>query len=258
MTVRRNAVAVVSGCLVAGVLAVGWALAGVAGLAAVCWLLVIAWWLAYFLAERRLLIPLGARPVTEVEKPELFRLVRELATEARVPVPRLFVCPWDQPNSLVVGCTARTAALCVTDGLLAVVSTAELRSIVAHELAHVRRHDMTISTLTGFFASLLLRVGLVPVAALLVRVFDRPSREFSADLDGALLTGSPLDMATALRMVEVGVRTEPGAFTRSLASVAHLLLVAPFDPSGLARLFSSHPSTGERLRRLESLAGYRR
>lgn len=255
---RRNAVAVVSGCLVAGVLAAGWALAGLAGLAGVCWLVVIAWWLAYFFAERRLLISLGARPVTEVEKPELFRLVRELATEARVPVPRLFVCPWDQPNSLVVGCTSRTAALCVTDGLLAVVSSAELRSVVAHELAHVRRHDMTVSTLAGFFASLLLKVGLLPVASLLIRVSARPSREFSADLDGALLTGSPLDMASMLRLVEVGVRTEPGAFTRSLAAVAHLLLVAPFDPSGLSRLFSTHPTTSERLRHLESLAGYRR
>lgn len=253
---RRNAVAVVSGCLVAGVLAAGWALAGLAGLAGVCWLVVIAWWLAYFLSERRLLIPLGARPVTEVEKPELFRLVRELATEARVPVPRLFVCPWDQPNSLVVGCTSRTAALCVTDGLLTVVSSAELQSVVAHELAHVRRHDMTVSTLAGFFASLLLLVPLaLPAAALLIRVSARPSREFSADLDGALLTGSPLDMASMLRMVEVGVRTEPGAFTRSLAAVAHLLLVAPFDPSGLARLFGTHPTTTERLRRLESLAG---
>jgi heat shock protein HtpX len=257
--VRRNAVAVACGCLVAGVLAAGWALAGLAGLTGVCSLLLAAWWLAYFLSERRLLVPLGARPVTEVERPGLFRLVKELATEARVPVPRLFVCPWAQPNSLVVGCTARTAALCVTDGLLAALSPPELRAVVAHELAHIRRRDMTLSTLAGFFASLVLWVPfLAPAAALLVRVCAHPSREYSADMDGALLIGAPLDMASALRIVEAGARTDPARFQRRVAAVAHLLLVNPFDPGGLPGLFDTHPPTGERLRRLESLAGYRR
>lgn len=255
---RRNAVTVVSGCLVAGVLAAGWAVAGLAGLAGVCALLLTLWWLAYFLAERRLLIPLGARPVTEVERPELFRLVRELATEARVPVPGLFVCPWAQPNSLVVGCTSRTSILCVTDGMLAVLSVGELRVVIAHELAHVRRLDMTFSTLAGFYASLLLRLGLVPVAALLIRVSAHPAREFAADLDSGLVTGAPLDLASALRVVEAGVRVEPAVFSRRVASVAHLLLVDPFSPSWVAGLFRTHPPTGERLRRLESLAGYRR
>ena len=255
---RRNAVTVVSGCLVAGLLAAGWVFARLAGLAGVCALLLTLWWLAYFLAERRLLMPLGARPVTEVERPELFRLVRELATEARVPVPVLFVCPWAQPNSLVVGCTSRTSILCVTDGMLAVLSVGELRVVLAHELAHVRRLDMTLSTLAGFYASVLLRLGLLPVAALLVRAVAYPSREFAADVSGALLTGSPLDLASALRVVEAGVSTEPAAFSRRVAAVAHLLLVDPFAPGGLARLFSTHPPTAERLRRLESLAGYRR
>jgi heat shock protein HtpX len=256
--VRRNAVALVSGCLIAGVLAAGWVLAGLAGLAGLCALLLTAWWLVYFLAERRLLVPLGARPVTEVFRPELFRLVRELATEARVPMPGLYVCPWAQPNSLVVGCTARTSVLCVTDGLLAALSAGELRAVVAHELAHVRRFDMTLSTLAGFYASLILRVGLAPVGALLVRLVAHPSREFAADLDGALLTGVPLDLASALRVVEAGVRVEPAAFSRPVASVAHLLLVDPFSPGGLARLYETHPATGARLSRLESLAGYRR
>jgi heat shock protein HtpX len=259
---RRNgslAAALVSGGLAAAVLTAGWALAGTAGLAGACSLLIAAWWLAYFFAERVVLIALGARPVTEVERPALFRLVRELSTEARVPVPRLFVSPSPQPNSLVVGCTVRTAALCVTEGLLAVLSPEELRAVIGHELAHIRRGDMVLSTMPALVASVLLWPGpaLAPLAALVVRTVVL-SREFEADTDGALLVGSPLSLASALRKIELGARSAPAPFDGRLAATAHLLIVDPFAAEGLARLFDTHPPAGERLRRLESLAGYPR
>jgi heat shock protein HtpX len=250
----------VFGCLVAAMFVVAWVLAGVAGLAGVCSLLAAAWWLAYFSAERVVLIALDARPVTEVERPALFGLVRELATSARVPVPRVFVSPSPQPNSLVVGCTARTAALCVTDGLLSVLSPSELRAVISHELAHVRRRDMVPSTMSALVASVLLWPGLVfaPVAAAVVRAVAYPSREFEADAEGALLVGAPLELASALRKIELGARSAPEAFSGRLAAAAHLLIVNPFGAGGVARLFDTHPSAGERLRRLESLAGYPR
>lgn len=260
---RRNGSlprALVWGGLAAAIIAAGWALAGTAGLAGACSLLIATWWLAYFFAERVVLIALGAHPVTEVERPALFRLVRELSTQARVPVPRLFVCPSPRPNSLVVGCTARTAALCVTDGLLAVLSPEELRAVVGHELAHIRRRDMVMSTMPALVASVLLWPGpaLAPLAALVVRTVVYPSREFEADTEGALLVGSPLSLASALRKIELGARSAPAPFGGRLAAAAHLLIVDPFAAEGLARLFDTHPPAGERLRRLESLAGYPR
>lgn len=257
---------VAGGGVVALALLGGGAIAGLAGVAGACSLVAAVWWLAYFFAERAVLRALGARPVTEVERPALFRLVRELSTAARVPVPRLLVCPSEQPNSMVVGCTMRTAALCVTEGLLSVLSAAELRAVLGHELAHVRRQDMVLSTMPALLASALLRLGSVPglmplfgpLAALVVQVSVFPSREYAADADGALLTGDALSLASALRKIELGARSAPAPFAGSLAAASHLLIVNPFARGGLARLFDTHPPAGERLRRLEALAGYRR
>jgi heat shock protein HtpX len=234
--------------------------AGAAGLAAAGCLLAALWWLAYFSAERLVLTALGARPVTEVERPELYRLVRELSTSARLPVPRLYICPSPQPNSLIVGCTSRTASLCVTDGLLSALSVEELRAVIGHELAHVLRRDMVVSTMPALLAGLILRLGLVfgPLAALVVRVCALPSREYEADADGALLTGDAMALASALRKIELAARALPEPFGGRLAAASHLLIVNPFESGGLARLFDTHPPAGERLRRLESLAGYPR
>jgi len=257
---------VAGGGLVLLAVGVGGALAGAAGVAGACFLLTVAWWLAYFSAERAVLNALGARPVTEVERPALFRIVRELSTAARVPVPRVFVCPSPQPNSMVVGCTSRTAALAVTEGLLSVLSAEELRAVLGHELAHVRRRDMVLSTMPALLALGLLRLGSAPglmpvfgpLAALVVQLSVFPSREYAADADGALLTGDALALASALRKIELGARSSPAPFGGGLAAASHLLIVNPFAAAGLARLFDTHPPAGERLRRLESLAGYPR
>jgi heat shock protein HtpX len=255
------AVILVTVALLAGVF-----IGGSAGLAGACFLLAVAWWLAYFFAQRAVPFALGARPLTEVERPELYGLVRELSTAARVPVPRLFVCPWLQPNSFVVGCTSRTASLCVTDGLLAVLSRGELRAVIGHELAHVRRYDMVLSTFPALAAGLVLRLGTVPglmplvcpVAAAGVRLTVRPGREYGADADGALMTGDALALASALRKIEMSARQSPVPFSGRLAATSHLLIVDPFRGVGLERLFDTHPPVGERLRRLEALAGYPR
>ena len=250
---------IASGLVLLSVLA-GELAAGAVGLAAACCLLAALWWLAYFSAERLVLTALGARPVTEVERPELYRLVRELSTSARLPVPRLFIYPSRQPNSLIVGCTMRTASLCVTDGMLSALSAEELRAVIGHELAHVLRRDMVISTMPALVAGLLLRLGLVfgPLAALIVRMCALPSREYDADADGALLAGDAMALASALRKIELAARSLPEPFAGGLAAASHLLIVNPFAGGGLARLFDTHPPAGERLRRLESLAGYPR
>lgn len=266
--VRRNwlRAVTVAAVPVAAALLVGVIVGGSAGIAGACFLLAAVWWLAYFTAQRAVLLALGARPLTEVERPELYRLVRELSTAARVPVPRLFVCPWLQPNSFVVGCTSRTASLCVTDGLLAVLSRGELRAVIGHELAHVQRYDMVLSTFPALVAGLLLRLGSIPglmplvcpVAAAGVRLTVHPAREYDADADGALMSGDALALASALRKIELSARQAPSPFSGKLAAASHLLIVNPFRGVGLERLFDTHPPVGERLRRLEALAGYPR
>jgi heat shock protein HtpX len=119
---------------------------------------------------------------------------------------------------------------------------------------------MVVSTMPAMLAGLLLRLGLVfaPLAALLVRVCVVPSREYDADTDGALLSGDAMALASALRKVELAARSLPEPFGGRLAAASHLLIVDPFEGGGLARLFDTHPPAGERLRRLESLAGYPR
>lgn len=288
--------AVIGGGLACLALLGGGAVAGAAGVAAACAILAGVWWTAYFSAERVVLSALRARPVSEVERPELYRLVRELSTSARLPAPRLFVSPAIQPNAFTVGCTARTAAICCTEGLLRSLSDEELRAVLGHELAHVSRRDIALSSGAALLAAALMFAawtadlfhswgagrcrghgrlgGLIaglfglaewalllifsPLAALVIQFAITGGREYGADTAGALLTGDPLALASALRKIESGAAQLPLAPSGQLASAGHLMIANPFPPDGLARLFATHPPTRERIRRLESLAGYRR
>ena len=220
--------------------------------------------------DRLALSAMAARPVSEVEHPELYRLVRELSKGGRLPVPRLFVSPAEQPNSFAVGRNPRTAAICCTEGLLASLDEAELRGVLGHELAHVSGPDILPATMSAGLATVItfpaglrvvgapLMLVLGPVAALVIRLSVARQREYRADAAGALLAGDPVDLAAALRKIEAGVTELALAPDARLSSVAHLMIASPFHPEGFARLFVTQPPAGERLRRLEALAGYRR
>ncbi len=270
----------VAGCALLGVAAAGGGGAVVAlALAAVLVLAVFAG------CERMALSALLARPVSEVEHPELYRLVRELSKAARRPVPRLYLSPAEQPNSFTVGRGPRSAAICCTEGLLEVLDEAELRGVLGHELAHVSGRDVLASTATAGLATVitfpaalarltgrgpadpaaglsvpenLLMLVFGPIAAVMVRLAVSREREYRADASGALLTGDPLALASALRKIDAGAAELPLAADGRRASVGHLMIVSPFTPAGVARLFLAHPPAGERIRRLEALAGYRR
>jgi heat shock protein HtpX len=263
-----------AGCGLLGVAAAGGGGAAVAVvLAAVLVVFVFAG------CERMALSALLARPVSEVEHPELYRLVRELSKDGRLPVPRLYLSPAEQPNAFAVGRGTRSAAICCTEGLLGALDEAELRGVLGHELAHVSGRDVLASTVSAglatvitFPAAALARLGrpglgglerlllLVfgPVAAVMVRLAVSPEREYRADASGALLTGDPLALASALRKADAGAADLPLAPDARGTSVAHLMIVSPLTSEGLARLFLTHPPAGERIRRLEALAGYRR
>jgi heat shock protein HtpX len=271
----RLAAAVVP--LVALFAGIGAAVAGaagaLAGLAVAAVVLVVAG--AY--CDRLALSAMAARPVSEVEHPELYRLVRELSKGGRLPVPRLFLSPAGQPNSFAVGRNPRSAAICCTEGLLASLDEAELRGVLGHELAHVSGRDILPATVSAGLAAVItfpaglarllpgrgvveasLMLVLGPVAALVIRLSVTRQREYRADAAGALLAGDPVALAGALRKIEAGVAELALAPDARVSSVAHLMIASPFHPEGFALLFATHPPLGERLRRLEALAGYRR
>ena len=225
---------------------------GLVGAAVVSALLVALGWISFLHSERTVLSAVGARLVSEVERPDLYKHVGELARLARLPLPRVYVSPNAQPNILTVGYGPRSAAVCCTEGLLRELTPAELRAVLAHELSHVIRRDVAVSSWSAGVASL---VGLSPVNALLLQIAAPSGREYGADTDGALLTGDPMAMASALRKIDTGAAASPLLPRGPLAAAGHLMIAHPFPPAGVGRLLCTHPPTGERVRRLEVLAG---
>lgn len=238
----------------AALLTAAWLWVGLAGAAAVCALLVALGWIVYFHSERNVLSAVRARPVSEVERPDLYRIVRELAFSAHLPVPRLFVSPAAQPNILTVGYSARSAAVCCTEGLLGLLSLAELRAVLAHELAHITRRDVRVSSWSAGLASL---VASRRVVAVLLHITAPAFREYGADIDGALLTGDPMALASALQKIDTAALEQPLRPRGTLAAASHLMIAHPFPVSGAGGMLSTHPPTSERVRRLEALSGYR-
>ncbi|SDG45974.1 heat shock protein HtpX [Sinosporangium album] len=238
---------------------------------------------AYLFGDRIALTALRARPVGEVEQPTLYRIVRELSTEARQPMPRLYISPTMQPNAFATGRNPRKASICVTYGLTGLLNEQELRGVVGHELSHIYNRDTLISCVAAALATMITFVGYVaalfggsdddegpgflgavlmmvlgPVAAGLIQSAIARAREYQADEAGAFLTGDPLALASALRKIEMYGRRHPLPENARLASAAHLMIANPFRGRGLGRLFATHPATAERVARLERMAGYRR
>ena len=284
--------------LIAGCALLGVAAGGAGGAVVAIGIAVVLVAVAFACCDRLALSAMLARPVSEVEQPELYRLVRELSKAGRLPVPRLYLSPADQPNSFAVGRGPRTATICCTEGLLRALDEAELRGVLAHELAHVSSRDILASSVSAGLATVitfpaglarfarpghsagsgraaagsvasgagsglglletLLMLVLGPVAALVIRLAVTREREYRADATGALLSGDPVALAGALRKIDAGTAELALAPDGRRMSVGHLMIACPFRPEGFARLFLTHPPAGERVRRLEALAGYRR
>ncbi len=234
---------------------------------------------AYFYSDKIALAMYRAQPVTREQLPRAYAAVERLAAKDGLPMPKIYVLPTESPNAFATGRNPQHASVAVTHGILALLNDEELEGVLAHELGHVKNRDILTSSIAatlagaitliarmGYWASLfggyggrdsrnrdggglgaLLMLIVAPIAATLIQLAISRSREYEADATGAHTTGNPYALASALQKLEDYSKRLP---LQATASTAHLFIIAPLIGGGVGSLFSTHPPTKERIRRL--------
>jgi heat shock protein HtpX len=236
----------------------------------------------YWYSDRVVLRMYKAREVTEAQAPELFGVVRTLASRAQLPMPRVYVIDQPQPNAFATGRNPSHAAVAVTTGIMRLLDRDELMGVLGHELSHIRNRDILIGTIAATFAAaisylaymaqwamifgggddddggnpfaaiVMMIVG--PIAAMLIQLAISRSREYGADRGGAEVAGNPLYLAGALRKLQRASEEIP---MQASPATSHMFIVNPLRGGKMAKLFSTHPPMEERVARLEAMAAGR-
>lgn len=264
---------------------IGGALGGQNGMVMAFMLAMVMNFGSYWFSDKIVLAMYRAQPVDERSAPGLYRIVRNLATRAGLPMPRVYVIPGDAPNAFATGRNPQHAAIAVTEGILRIMSEEELEGVLAHELSHVQNRDTLImaiaATLAGAITYMahmaqwamifgggrrdsdehesggggvlggLLMIVLAPLAATLIQLAVSRSREFQADATGAQIAGQPWGLAKALEKLETASKVAPMEAT---PATAHLFIVNPLTGGGWTTLFMTHPPIVERVARLRAMA----
>ena len=236
---------------------------------------------AYWFSDRLVLAMTGAKPVSESEAPELYAMVRRVAQESDVPMPRVYLVDMAQPNAFATGRDPEHGVVAVSPSIMQLLNRRELEGVIAHEMSHVKNRDTLVSaiaaTLGGAISYLaqtfmwfgggrrddrngagalvgLIAIILAPIAALLIQLAISRGRELGADATGAETIHDPLALASALEKLDQARKVLPAKPDLN-PSTAHLFIVNPLSGEAMASLFSTHPSTAERVRRLRQMAG---
>ncbi len=235
---------------------------------------------AYWNSDKLVLRMYGAQEVDEHSAPEFVHLIQRLAENAGIPMPKVYIAQNPQPNAFATGRNPEHAAVCATTGLLERLSYEELAGVMAHELAHVKNRDTLIMTITatlagaismlanfafffggrndrsnplGPFGAILIMI-LAPLAATLVQLAISRTREYEADREGAMISGRPLWLASALQRISANVQRIDNVDAERNPATAHMFIINPLHGGGLGSLFATHPSTEQRVVRLQAMA----
>ena len=232
---------------------------------------------AYWNSDTMVLRMYDAQQVDESSAPMLYRMVAELARNADIPMPKVYIAQQDQPNAFATGRSPEHAAVCATTGIMRMLSERELRGVMAHELAHIKHRDTLISTISATVAgaiSMLAQFGmffggnrenrnpilgllvmiLAPMAAMLIQMAISRAREFEADRGGAEISRDPEALASALQKIHNYAHQIPNDTAAQHPETAQMMIINPLSAEGISGLFSTHPNTEERIARLMSMS----
>ena len=235
---------------------------------------------SYWFSEKMVLRMYNAQEVDENSAPQFYRMVRELATRANLPMPRVYLINEDAPNAFATGRNPEHAAVAATTGILRVLSEREMRGVMAHELAHVKHRDILISTVSATMAGAISALAnfamffgsrdengrpsnpiasiavalLAPIAGALIQMAISRAREFEADRGGAQISGDPQALASALEKIHAFAQGVPFPTAEQHPATAQMMIMNPLSGGGMSSLFSTHPATEERVARLMEMA----